>query len=171
MTSLDTPEKTPATAAGTGEAKKMKFEDEQFAVAVVDYNAADAAKKLTDSLKTTGFAVLTNSPVSNDLIQSVYSKWREFMIKLNSHAKEGKEAPENLALKYKYNMGTQDGYFPTAVSEKAKGASVRLRALLSCSATCLASIASGSADCFVVVVACPCGRPLSMRPSILMSGF
>ena len=34
--------------------------DEQFKVAVVDFRAKDAALKFTNSLKTTGFAVLTN---------------------------------------------------------------------------------------------------------------
>ena len=50
-----------------GVAKKMKLDDEKFAVAVVDFKAANAAKKLTDSLKNTGFAVLTNSPVAEEL--------------------------------------------------------------------------------------------------------
>ena len=58
----------------------------KFKVAVVDYRAPDAAKRFTDSLKTTGFAVLTNHPVSNDLIQDVYTEWRDLMIRLNEHA-------------------------------------------------------------------------------------
>ena len=60
--------------------------DAKFKVAVVDYRAPDAAKRFTDSLKTTGFAVLTNHPVSNDLIQDVYTEWRDLMIRLNEHA-------------------------------------------------------------------------------------
>ena len=97
--------------------------EDKFAVAVVDYNAADAAKKLTDSLKSTGFAVLTNSPVSDDLIQEVYSEWREFMIRLHGEATGG--APGNLAEKYKYDLATQNGYFPCAAAEQAKGATAR----------------------------------------------
>lgn len=104
----------------SGEEKKF---DEKFSVAVVDFTADDAAKKLTDSLKSTGFAVLTNSPVSNDLIQDVYSEWREFMIRLNKDQKEN--PPNSLAKKYYLNVEAQDGYFPTAVSETAKGAKTR----------------------------------------------
>ena len=111
-------------------AEKMKSKsnfDEQFAVAVVDFSANDAPKKLTDSLKNTGFAVLTNTPVSNDLIQDVYSEWREFMIRLNKDQNEKNQADDtdNLAKKYYLDMEAQDGYFPTSVSETAKGANVR----------------------------------------------
>jgi len=97
--------------------------EDKFAVAVVDYTAADAAKKLTDSLKSTGFAVLTNSPVSNDLIQDVYSEWREFMIRLHKEATDN--LPGNLSEKYKFDLTTQNGYFPCAAAEQAKGAKAR----------------------------------------------
>lgn len=113
--------------------------EHRFSVAVVDFAAEDAPKKLTDSLKSTGFAVLTNTPVSNDLIQDVYSEWREFMIRLNKDSKKQQEEEDttidtntntnnnsiNLAQKYYLDMHTQDGYFPTAVSETAKGATTR----------------------------------------------
>ena len=87
-------------------------------------------KKFTDSLKSTGFAVLTNHPVSNDLIQGVYSEWRDFMIALHKHAATAQLPPDgsasdNLAEKYYRSLETQDGYFPMAVSETAKGASVK----------------------------------------------
>jgi len=106
---------------------------EKFKVAVVDYSAPDASKKFTDSLKTTGFAVLTNHPVASDLIQGVYSEWRDFMIRLNEHAATAQLPPDacadtsadNLAEKYYRRLATQDGYFPMAVSETAKGASVK----------------------------------------------
>lgn len=97
--------------------------DDKFAVAVVDYTAADAAKKLTDSLKSTGFAVLTNSPVSDDLIQDVYSEWRQFMIRMHGEATNG--LPNNLAQQYKFDLARQDGYFPCAAAEQAKGAKAR----------------------------------------------
>ena len=102
--------------------KQCQLED-KFAVAVVDFAAADAAKRLTDSLKSTGFAVLTNSPVSNDLIQAVYGEWRDFMIRLHQEATDAR--PGNLAEKYKFDLATQNGYFPCAAAEKAKGAKVR----------------------------------------------
>ena len=114
--------------------------DAKFKVAVVDYRAPDAAKTFTDSLKTTGFAVLTNHPVSNELIQGVYAEWRDLMITLNEHAATAQLPPphpggsasasasasaSNLAEKYYRNQERQDGYFPMAVSETAKGAFVK----------------------------------------------
>ena len=81
-----------ADVGDSGEAKKMRLDDDSFAVDVVDYNNANAAKKLTDSLKSTGFAVLTNSPVSDDLIQEVYAEWRAFMIQLHKEATAGSGA-------------------------------------------------------------------------------
>jgi hypothetical protein len=111
--------------------------DAKFKVAVVDYRAPDAAKRFTDSLKTTGFAVLTNHPVSNDLIHDVYAEWRDLMITLNEHATTAQLPPpppdssasasasSNLAEKYYRNQETQDGYFPMAVAETAKGAFVK----------------------------------------------
>jgi len=110
--------------------------DAKFKVAVVDYRAPDAAKKFTDSLKTTGFAVLTNHPVSNELIQDVYTEWRDLMIMLNEHAATAQLPPpppdgsasasaSNLAEKYYRSQESQDGYFPMAVSETAKGAFVK----------------------------------------------
>lgn len=106
-----------------------QFHEPLFAVAVVDFAAPGASQKLTDSLKTTGFAVLTNTPVPNDLIQDVYDEWREFMIRLHhDHRRNQHETPNsnpNLAQKYYLDLERQDGYFPTAVSETAKGATAR----------------------------------------------
>ena len=99
-----------------------------FSVAVVDFEAPKASQKLTDSLKSTGFAVLTNTPVPNNLIQEVYDEWREFMIRLhqdhNNSSKQNSDVP-NLAEKYYLDIQKQDGYFPTSVSETAKGATAR----------------------------------------------
>ena len=52
------------------------FEDNAtFSVAVVDFEEDGAARKFTDSLKKTGFAVLTNHPVPSELITGVYDEW------------------------------------------------------------------------------------------------
>mmetsp|Transcript_61062 Transcript_61062/g.68356 ORF Transcript_61062/g.68356 Transcript_61062/m.68356 type:complete len:464 (+) Transcript_61062:324-1715(+) len=135
------------------EEKKKKDTNEEdsdeLSVAVVDFASPHAPKLLTDSLKTTGFAVVTNTPVSNDLIHEVYHEWRQFMIRLhqdyqtsnmninNSRTNDtaattpnttnsiNNKTTMNLAEKYYFNMMTQDGYFPTAVSETAKGATAR----------------------------------------------
>jgi isopenicillin N synthase-like dioxygenase len=94
------------------------FEDDNtFAVAVVDFQEDRAARKFTDSLKQTGFAVLTNHPVPSELITGVYDEWRSFMVRLHEDA--------SLQEKYYHDLATQDGYFPMAVSEKAKGAKVK----------------------------------------------
>jgi len=60
-------------------------EEEDFSVAVVDYQSPDAPQLLTASLKTTGFAVLTNyTPLTTTtLIHDVYQEWRTFLIHLH----------------------------------------------------------------------------------------
>ncbi|WP_116964391.1 2OG-Fe(II) oxygenase family protein [Fastidiosibacter lacustris] len=74
----------------------------------VDFYAANATKLFTDSLKQTGFAVLEKHPIDWQLVEEVYTEWRQF---INSDA----------AKNYYYNKDTQDGYFPLDVSEIAKG--------------------------------------------------
>jgi len=99
-----------------------------FSVAVVDFEAPGASQKLTDSLKSTGFAVLTNTPVTNELIREVYDEWREFLIQLhNDHTRNSSNDDDhpNLAEKYYLDIQKQDGYFPTSISETAKGATAR----------------------------------------------
>lgn len=77
-------------------------------VQVVDYTATDAAQKFVESLRETGFAVLTNHPLSQDLVQSIYDNWLNFF---NSPAKQD----------FLFDAVKQDGYFPPEVSEVAKG--------------------------------------------------
>ncbi|WP_119344654.1 2OG-Fe(II) oxygenase family protein [Facilibium subflavum] len=78
----------------------------------VDFFADNAAKRFTDSLKKTGFGVLETHPINWQLIEDIYTEWRDF---LNSNA----------AKKYHYDKSTQDGYFPLDVSEIAKGENTR----------------------------------------------
>ncbi|MGI9283143.1 MAG: 2OG-Fe(II) oxygenase family protein [Endozoicomonas sp.] len=77
-------------------------------VQVVDYTATDAPQKFVESLRETGFAVLTNHPLSQDLVQSIYDNWLNFF---NSPAKQD----------FLFDPEKQDGYFPPEVSEIAKG--------------------------------------------------
>ncbi|KEQ19093.1 2OG-Fe(II) oxygenase family protein [Endozoicomonas numazuensis] len=77
-------------------------------VQVVDYTATDAPQKFVESLRETGFAVLTNHPLSQDLVQSIYDNWLNFF---NSPAKQD----------FLFDPEKQDGYFPPEVSEVAKG--------------------------------------------------
>ncbi|MBC3933038.1 isopenicillin N synthase family oxygenase [Undibacterium curvum] len=74
----------------------------------VDYRDPDAAKKFTESLHQTGFGVLTNHPLSQTLLNTIYQEWYEFF---QTDAKH----------KYNYDTEKMDGYFSPKVSETAKG--------------------------------------------------
>lgn len=77
-------------------------------VQVVDYRAPDAAERFTRSLHETGFGVLKNHPIPQDLVERIYASWLDFF---NSEAKH----------EYAFSKEKQDGYFSTAISETAKG--------------------------------------------------
>ena len=78
-----------------------------FKIKTVDYLKDDAPNQFVSSLKSTGFAVLKNHPIDNDLVKEVYSDWENFF---NSSAKNN----------YLFDKEKQDGYFPFK-SENAKG--------------------------------------------------
>ncbi|OHX12125.1 isopenicillin N synthase family dioxygenase [Chromobacterium sphagni] len=81
-------------------------------VKVVDYRAPDAAERFTRSLHETGFGVLTNHPIPQDLVEKIYADWLRFF---NSEEK----------FDYAFSMEKQDGWFSPEVSETAKGASLK----------------------------------------------
>ncbi len=68
-------------------------------VLTVDYNAPDAPALFCQSLKETGFAVLTYHPIPVTLIDQAYEKWREFFKAENKN-------------QYTPTKPDQDGYFP-----------------------------------------------------------
>lgn len=74
----------------------------------VDAKSSDASASFVKSLKETGFAVLYNHPIDLQLIEDVYEEWWSFFYS---------EEKEN----YLFNRETQDGFFPSRVSEVAKG--------------------------------------------------
>ncbi|WP_375322725.1 2OG-Fe(II) oxygenase family protein [Aliivibrio logei] len=74
----------------------------------IDYTAENAAELFVKSLRETGFGVLKNHPIQQELVQSIYDNWYEFF---NSEEKEN----------FHFNVETQDGFFPASVSEVAKG--------------------------------------------------
>ncbi|MFZ6756700.1 isopenicillin N synthase family dioxygenase [Undibacterium sp. Ji50W] len=78
----------------------------------VDYRAPDAAKKFTESLHRTGFGVLTNHPLSQSTLETIYKEWYDFF---QTDAKN----------KYDFNPEKMDGYFSPKVSETAKGQTKR----------------------------------------------
>jgi isopenicillin N synthase-like dioxygenase len=81
-------------------------------VGVVDFTSPTAPADFTRSLRETGFAVITNHPLPQALVQEIYDEWLEFF---ESDAK----------YKYRFSPDNQDGYFGPDVSETAKGNSVR----------------------------------------------
>lgn len=74
----------------------------------VDFTSPTAAKDFTESLHKTGFGVLTNHPLSQTLLNTVYAEWYAFF---------QNEAKHN----YAFDPEKYDGYFSPKVSETAKG--------------------------------------------------
>jgi len=75
----------------------------------VDYQTSNAPELFSNSLKNTGFAVLSNHPISTVLIDRVYQQWKNFF---NSENKFNYRPLQKTA---------QDGYFPFR-TENAKNA-------------------------------------------------
>ena len=80
-------------------------------VQLVDYQASDAAANLTTSLHETGFAILTNHPITPARIDESYQAWGKFF------AGNDKE-------NWLRDPVKQDGYFPFK-SEHAKDATAK----------------------------------------------
>ena len=80
-------------------------------ILTIDYQSSDLGKKLTTSLRNTGFAVIKNHPISHDLIDSIYTEWKDFF---------SNEAKKN----YQFDLVKQDGFFPY-LSENAKDSNVK----------------------------------------------
>lgn len=79
-----------------------------MALVAIDYQADNAAELFTKSLRDTGFGVLKNHPISQDKVESIYANWKRFF---DSEQKND----------FIYKKETQDGFFPSSVSEVAKG--------------------------------------------------
>jgi len=65
----------------------------------VDYKAKNAQELFCLSLRETGFAVLNNHPIPQDLIHKAHQEWRNFFLSDDKH-------------NYLYQKPSQDGYFP-----------------------------------------------------------
>ena len=80
---------------------------------IVDFTSPTAPAQFCDSLHRTGFGVLKNHPLQQGLVAGIYDEWLKFF------ATEAKYA-------YPFDKdGKLDGYFSTAVSETAKGNTVK----------------------------------------------
>ena len=82
-----------------------------FDIQTVSYTSADAPEAFTRSLRETGFAVLTDHPITPDLIEGAYNAWGGFF---NSDEKHN----------FLVDPEKQDGFFPFK-SENAKGAKAK----------------------------------------------
>ncbi|MCE9678354.1 isopenicillin N synthase family oxygenase [Shewanella sp. AS1] len=78
----------------------------------IDYRAPDSAQQFVNSLRNTGFGVLTNHPIKQSLVETIYAQWQTFF---DSDAKQA----------YLFSTETHDGFFPADVSETAKGNNVK----------------------------------------------
>lgn len=80
-------------------------------VTVVDFESDHAPEDFTTSLRDTGFAVLINHPLRQDLVDTIYKEWHELF-----------DSPE--IHRYLVDPGGQTGWFPPDRSETAKDSSV-----------------------------------------------
>jgi isopenicillin N synthase-like dioxygenase len=78
----------------------------------IDYRAQDSAAKFVQSLRETGFGVLSNHPIKQELVETIYREWHAFFQTETKHD-------------FLFKPETQDGFFPASVSETAKGHSVK----------------------------------------------
>lgn len=78
----------------------------------IDYRAENSAQQFVESLRETGFGVLSNHPIDKRLVEDIYTEWQAFF---NSEAKNG----------YMFKKETHDGFFPASISETAKGNTVK----------------------------------------------
>jgi isopenicillin N synthase-like dioxygenase len=74
----------------------------------VDYKSPSAATVFSESLRTTGFGIITNHPIDRAEIESLYKEWEAFFL---SEEK----------MRYLADPTTQQGYVPQSLSEIAKG--------------------------------------------------
>lgn len=80
-------------------------------VLTVQYGSPQAASQFAQSLRDTGFAVLTHHPISTDLIHDTFQDWAKFF---SNPAK----------MNYRFKPELQSGYFPFQ-TENAKHTSIK----------------------------------------------
>ncbi|PIZ04543.1 MAG: 2OG-Fe(II) oxygenase [Gammaproteobacteria bacterium CG_4_10_14_0_8_um_filter_38_16] len=79
-----------------------------MSIRVIDFRSPTAAAEFAAGLKEIGFAVISNHPVSQALINQAYEQWYAFF-----KSDEKKQ--------FTFNPETQDGYISKELSETAKG--------------------------------------------------
>lgn len=81
-------------------------------IKVVDYQSADAPEQFSKSLRETGFGVIANHPVDQELINRNYALWHEFFQSEDKH-------------NYEFDPKTHTGFISTELSETAKGNDIK----------------------------------------------
>ncbi|WP_068544801.1 2OG-Fe(II) oxygenase family protein [Thalassotalea crassostreae] len=75
---------------------------------VVDYKAENAGQQFVESLHQTGFGVLINHPIKQEVVESIYRNWYQFFMSEEKH-------------NFAFDPQKQDGFFSSEISETAKG--------------------------------------------------
>lgn len=83
-------------------------------IQVVDFNSENAGSAFETSLRETGFGVLSNHPINNQLVTEVFALWETFF------TSDIKDDP-----RYAFNPSNHNGYVPFELSETAKGAAIK----------------------------------------------
>ncbi|WP_350431164.1 2OG-Fe(II) oxygenase family protein [Shewanella sp. H8] len=78
----------------------------------IDYLAPDSAERFVESLRETGFGVLSNHPIQKQLVEDIYKEWYSFFQSEQKHD-------------FLFKAETHDGFFPASISETAKGNNVK----------------------------------------------
>ena len=84
-----------------------------FSILEIDYKSPSASLEFAKSLHETGFAVLKNHSISNEILQRALTEWKDFFSR-----------PEKEKEKYRYNGKTMVGHYPYG-SENAKGTELK----------------------------------------------
>ncbi|WP_025673821.1 isopenicillin N synthase family dioxygenase [Salinivibrio socompensis] len=74
----------------------------------IDFQAPNAEQAFVESLRETGFGVLKNHPLQQQLVADIYQEWEGFF---NTEEKHD----------FTFKSDTQDGFFPAKIAETAKG--------------------------------------------------
>ena len=81
----------------------------------IDYTDPNAPKQFVESLHQTGFGVLSNHPLQKKQLEALYKNWLSNFFQKSEEEKQ----------QYLYQENSQHGYFPTEVSETAKGSDIK----------------------------------------------
>lgn len=83
-------------------------------IKIVDFKSINASAEFEESIRETGFGVLSNHPIDSQLVEDVYTLWSEFF---NSDQKNNPD--------YAFVEKDHSGFIPFELSETAKGNDVK----------------------------------------------